>query len=382
MTTNTSNMQIQLLQGDEAIAEGGIAAGCRFFAGYPITPASEIAELMARRLPQVGGTFIQMEDEIAAMGAVIGASLAGVKSMTATSGPGFSLKQENIGFACMAEIPCVIVNVQRAGPSTGVPTYPSQGDMMQARWGTHGDHQIIALVPYTVEECFWLTIEAFNLSEMFRTPVILLVDGILGHIREKIALPDYASIKTFERIKPSVSPENYLPFDGSISDVPPLANFGSGYRFHITGLAHDKTGFPTTNIEEVAKLMARLDRKITANKQKIIRVDTKWIEDAEIVIFAYGSVARSAIEAILEARESKDIKVGLFRPITIWPFPYEEIAKLAEKVKKIIVAEMNLGQIVYEVERAVCSKTKVSFIGRADGHIVTPEELLSELKKV
>lgn len=369
--------KILLMQGNEACAEGAIYAGCRFFAGYPITPSSEIAEYMAMRLPQVGGIFIQMEDEIASMGAIIGASLAGVKSMTATSGPGFSLKQENLGYAYMTEIPCVVVNVMRGGPSTGMPTGPSQSDVMQARWGTHGDHPTIALTPSTVEEIFYETIRAFNLSEKYRTPVILLTDEIIGHMREKIELPDPSEVEIIDRVKPTCKPEEYLPFDSNY-DVPPLAAFGEGYRFHVTGLNHNDKGFPTNVNRIIQEQEERMVNKIKKNAADIIKFETYMIDDAEGVIFAFGSSARSARAAVNEARKM-GIKVGLFKPLTIWPFPDDAIYDVACSVKFIIVPELNLGQIIYEVERASKGKTEVVGVNRVDPEPITPQQILDKI---
>ncbi len=366
-----------LMQGNEACGEGAIYAGCRFFAGYPITPSSEIAEYMAMRLPQVGGIFIQMEDEIGSMGAVIGASLGGVKSMTATSGPGFSLKQENLGYAYMTEIPCVVVNVMRGGPSTGMPTGPSQSDVMQARWGTHGDHPTIALTPSTVEEIFYETIRAFNLSEKYRIPVILLTDEIIGHMREKIELPDPSEVEVIERVKPVCPPEEYLPYD-SRYDVPPLAVFGEGYRFHVTGLNHNDKGFPTNVNRIIQEQEERMINKIKKNAADIIKYETYMIDDAEGVVFAFGSSARSAKAAVNEARRM-GMKVGIFKPLTIWPFPEDAIYDIAGSVKFIVVPELNLGQIIYEVERASKGRTEVVGVNRVDPEPITPQQILDRI---
>jgi len=303
MSGRSKEGKILLLQGNEALAEGALAAGCRFFAGYPITPASEIAEHMALKLPALGGTFIQMEDEIASMGAVIGASLAGVKAMTATSGPGFSLMQENIGYACMAETPCVVVNVMRGGPSTGLPTLASQGDVMQARWGTHGDHPVIVLAVSCVRDCFELTVFAFNLAEKYRVPVIILSDEVVAHTRETFVPPPPGEIEVVDRLKPAVPPEWYRPYEDTGTGVPPMAAFGDGYRHHVTGLTHDERGFPTQRSDEIDALMRRLFRKITQGFHEIQRVESYRMEDAEVAVIAYGSVARSARRAVLEARE-------------------------------------------------------------------------------
>ncbi len=360
-----------LLSGNEAIVEGALASRCRMFGGYPITPSSDIAENMSLRLPKVDGRFIQMEDEIASLGACLGASLTGIKTMTATSGPGFSLMQEHIGFAAISEIPCVIVDVQRGGPSTGLPTYPSQGDVMQSRWGTHGDHPIIVLAPYSIRECYTHTIKAFNYAERYRTPVILLTDEILAHLREKITLEH--NIEIIERDFPEEPPEDYLPFDTRY-DVPPLAPYGRGYRFHITGLAHDETGFPTADPVEVGRLQERLARKIP--EKNVRELDIRFMEDARFSLLSFGSTARSALRVVNELRD-RGQKVGFIRPITIWPFPYEEIERLSRRLDRIVVCEMNLGQLVGEVEKAV--ECEVEFVGKADGTIVTPLEIMRKI---
>ncbi len=371
---------IKLLQGNEACAEGALLAGVRFFAGYPITPSSEIAENMARKLPKIGGKFIQMEDEIASMAAVIGASIAGLKSLTATSGPGMCLKQENLGFAIINEIPCVVVNAQRGGPSTGLPTKPSQGDMMQARWGTHGDHPIIALAPSTVNEILTLTIKAFNFSEKYRTPVILLLDEVIAHMREKVEIPVPEDIEVINRKKPTVPPEEYLPFKPDEDGVPPMANFGEGYRYHITGLVHNYKGLPTSNSQEIDAFIRRLHNKIQKNIKDIIINEKYFLDDAKIALIAYGSVARAAERTVKLARE-KGIKVGLLKLITIWPFPDDIINKLAQKVSLIIVPEMNLGQIVLEVERASKGKCRVVPYNRVDGELINPIEILGKIQE-
>jgi len=365
-------------QGNHACAEGAMAAGCRFFAGYPITPSTEIAEILARRLPLIGGNFIQMEDEIAAMGAIIGASLGGVKSMTATSGPGFSLKQENIGFAVMAEIPCVVVNVQRGGPSTGLPTQPSQADIMQSRWGTHGDHPIIAIAPASVRETYDLTIKAFNLAEKYRIPVILLLDEIIGHLTEKIVLPDPTKIEIYDRKKPAVSPEEYLPYELDDTDVPAMANFGEGYRYHVTGLAHDDTGFPTNDPEKIRLQLERLNRKIERYREDIVEVETLEVSDAEVMVISFGSTARSAKRAVLNAREN-GVAAGLLRLKTIWPFPEREIQEACQSVKKIVVAEMNLGQVAHELEWATRRDKPVIRVNKINGEAIKPNEIYTAI---
>lgn len=370
----------RLLQGNEAIVEGALAAGCRFFAGYPITPASEISELLAYRLPQVGGTFIQMEDEIASLGAVIGASLAGAKSMTATSGPGFSLMQENLGFACVAEVPSVIVNVMRGGPSTGLPTRPSQGDVMQTRWGTHGDHPIIVLAPCTVRDSFDLTIKAFNFSERYRTPVIVLSDEIVAHTRETVVLPEPEEIEVLDRIKPSMPPEWYIPYEDNSRGVPPMGIFGDGYRYHVTGLIHDVRGFPTNRADEIEPFMNRLFRKIRQHFEDIQIVSPFMAEDAEIVVIAYGSVARSAKRAVLDARNT-GIKAGLLQLITLHPFPRRDVEAVIRQARVLLVPEMNIGQISREVKRVNEGVCRVATLNRIDGGMITPQQIYERLIK-
>ena len=372
-------MPARLMQGDEACAEGAIAAGCRFFAGYPITPATEISEALARRLPQVGGRFIQMEDEIASIAAVIGASLGGAKAMTATSGPGFSLMQENIGYAAMAEIPCVIINVQRLGPSTGRPTSPSQGDVMQARWGTHGDHPIIALSPSSVRETFDLTVRAFNLSERYRTPVILLMDEVVGHMRERIELPPCDTVERVERPETTVPPEWYKPYEDSPTDVPPLVPFGEGYRYHVTGLHHDERGYPTNRLEEIQPWVERIFRKIDRSLSDIILYEEDGIEDADVLVIAYGATARSARHAVGIAREHGR-KVGFLKLKTIWPFAEEIVEHAAARLHRVVVPEMNRGQVVLEVER-LAGWHKVRRVTRADGEMVHPAEILAAIEE-
>ncbi len=372
-------MSVQLIQGNRACTLGALAAGCRFFAGYPITPSSEIAEFMSRELPRLGGKFLQMEDEIASIAAVIGASVGGLKAMTATSGPGFSLMQENIGYAVVAEIPCVIVNVMRTGPSTGLPTSPSQGDVMQARWGTHGDHPIIALSPASVLEAFEMTVTAFNFAERYRTPVILLMDEVVGHMRERVELPMVRPEQIVNREMPTVPPEWYEPFGNPASDVPPLAPFGEGYRYHITGLLHDARGFPTSRQDEVQSWLDRVFGKIDRHMDEIALWEEDGVEDALVAVVAYGSTARSARQAIKMARARYGRKVGLLRLKTLWPFPEDVVERLGERVQRIVVAEMNLGQIALEVERIVGRK-KVLRVGRADGHMVTPDQILDAIR--
>ncbi|WXG46387.1 MAG: 2-oxoacid:acceptor oxidoreductase subunit alpha [Candidatus Atabeyarchaeum deiterrae] len=367
------------MNGDIACAEGAIAAGCRFFAGYPITPATEIAEHLSQRMPEFGGIYIQMEDEIASLAAVIGASYSGLKSMTATSGPGFSLMQENIGLAVMTEAPCVVVDIMRGGPSTGQPTLPGQQDVMQAKWGSHGDYGIIALSPSSVQEMFDLTIEAFNLSETYRVPTLLMGDEIVAHMWEKVAIPSPDRIKIVNRKKPSVSPDEYEPFMPGDDLVPPMACFGEGYRFHATGLTHDEHGFPRTSSSDVqTKLVKRLCDKIERNADKIVKVDEVLLEDAEVGVVAYGIVSRAALSAVRKARE-KGIKAGLLRPITLWPFPEKQVAKMAQQVKAIVVPEMNCGQLVREVER-IAKETPLTFLGKLGEDPHTPAEILQAIR--
>lgn len=377
---SNKNRSIRILQGNEACVEGAILAGVRFFAGYPITPASEIAEGMAVRLPELGGVFMQMEDEIASMAAVIGASLTGMKAMTASSGPGICLKQENIGFAAISETPCVIVNAQRGGPSTGLPTNPAQGDVMQARWGTHGDHPMIALAPSEVNEILFMTIKAVNFSEKYRTPVMLLLDEVIAHMREKVSVPFLEDIEIIDRKRPTVDKENFLPYKADADLVAPMADFGSGYRYHVTGLIHNEKGYPTSNPQEIDQLIRRLTNKVELNKKDIIIEENYFLEDAKIAIIAYGSVARAAQRTVKLARE-KGLKVGLLKLITLWPFSEETITKLAEQVDLMVVAEMNLGQIVREVQRAALGKCRVIPYGRVDGELINPIEILAKIEE-
>ncbi len=372
----------KFLQGNDAIALGALYAGCRFFAGYPITPSTEVAEKLASMLPKVGGRFIQMEDEIAAMAAIIGASLAGKKSLTATSGPGMSLKMENLGFGCIAEVPCVILNVMRGGPSTGTPTGPGQSDIMQAKWGPHGDHPCIAITPSTVTEQFTETVRAFNLSEKYRTPVIILTDEIIGHMRESIEIPEKGELEVFDRVKPSCSPAEYMPYDSSKGDVPPMANFGEGYRYHVTGLNHDATGFPTSKPELIESEEKRLIRKVEDNYDDIVKVEEFMCSDADRIVFAFGSSARSAKDAVIKLRE-KGIKAGLLKALTIWPFPDKHIEKYASKgIKGIIVPELNLGQATREVERATKGKCKVEGLFRVDSEAILPLQISESLERL
>jgi 2-oxoglutarate ferredoxin oxidoreductase subunit alpha len=372
---------VKLMQGNEACVAGALAAGMKFFAGYPITPSTEIAEGSAEKLPEVGGKFIQMEDEIAGIAAAIGGSIAGFKSMTATSGPGFSLKQENIGYAALAEIPLVIVNVMRGGPSTGLPTSPGQGDVMQAMWGTHGDHPVIAISPQSVTEMFHETVRAFNLAEKYRTPVILMPDEVVGHMRERIEIPNADELEIFDRLKP-VEGEEYIPYGVREGDlVPRMAGFGEGYRYHITGLFHDDMGFPTNSTVKAGVKINRLMAKITDNLEDLISYDEYLMDDAEIMIVAYGSTARTAKNAINKLR-AEGIKVGMLRPITIWPYPVEATLARAKQVNKVLVVEHNLGQLMLEVERVVKSEAELHFLGRADGDVFVPSDIVKKVKEV
>ena len=368
------------INGDIACAEGAISAGCRFFAGYPITPATEVAERMSERLPQVGGVFIQMEDEIASMNAVLGASWAGVKAMTSTSGPGFSLMMENLGLGVMLETPCVLVNVQRAGPSTGLPTLVAQGDMMQARWGAHGHYEIIALVPDSPQEIFDLTILAFNLSEQYRVPVLLMTDEAVGHMSERVVIPQINSKDLVDRPRPKVAPKKYLPYDSRQGLVPPMAIAGEGYRFHVTGLTHDDKGYPVMTAEAQDKLVRRLVDKIRLNAKDIIRYEEVNVEDAEVIVVSYGISARVARYAVQEARD-EGIKAGLLRLITVWPFAEDRIRKLASKVKAFVVPEINYGQIVREVERCAAGKARARLVPHMGGSVHLPETILEAIRE-
>ena len=380
MTKRPPGRQL-VLQGNEAIVEGALAAGCRFFAGYPITPATEISEAMSYRLPAVDGAFIQMEDEIASLGAVIGASLAGVKSMTATSGPGFSLMQENLGFACAAEVPCVIVDVMRGGPSTGLPTRVSQGDVMQARWGTHGDHPVIVLAASTTQDCFTTTVRAFNLSEKYRIPVILLADEVVAHTREKIYLPRLEEVEVIDRIKPNMPPDWYIPYEDNSRGVPPMSVFGDGYRYHVTGLVHDVRGFPTERQDEITAFMGRIFRKITQHLLDIQQIEEEMTQDAEVLVIAYGCVSRSARRAVREARE-RGVKAGLIQLITLWPFPRQAVEPVLRRARVALVPELNMGQMSREVKRVNQGASRIETLNRTDGQLITPDEILARLLRM
>lgn len=369
------------ISGNEAIAEGCLAAGCRFFGGYPITPSSEIAERMARRLPEVGGVFIQMEDEIASIATLLGASWTGKKSMTATSGPGISLMMENIGLGAMTETPFVIINVQRGGPSTGLPTLVGQQDVMQARWGSHGDYEVIALSPNSIQEAFDLSIECFNLAEEYRCPVIMLTDESICHMFEKLVIPPKNKIKIKDRKRPKGSKKDYLTYKPDADMIPPMAHAGEGYNVFVTGLTHDEKGYPVISAEAQEPLVKRLCDKILLNEEKIRKTESYWMDDADVMVISYGITSRSAIGAVNLARK-KGIKAGLLRLITIWPFPEKLIAELSNKVKAIIVAEINNGQIVKEVREATRSRVPVVLSSKLGGAVHTPMEILAKIEEV
>ena len=373
--------------GDHACAEGAILAGCRFFAGYPITPATEIAERMSVRLPQVDGNYVQMEDELASMNAILGASWAGLKSMTATSGPGFSLMMENLGLGIMLETPCVLVNVQRGGPSTGLPTLVGQQDMMQAKWGSHGDYEIIALCPGSPQELFDLTIRAFNLSEKYRTPVLVMTDAEVGHMTEKVVIPPPEEVEIFNRhqiYKGDVEPDHFRIYrdspDGDPGYVSPMVKAGEGYRIHVTGLTHDERGYPAMNAEANEWNVSRLTEKITANLDDIIQLETDKLRNAEVVVVSYGISARTSLWPIEQARK-EGIKVGYLRLITVWPFPEETISKLATKVGAFVVPEINMGQITREVERCAAGNAQVFGVHKPGGDILDPGDVLDTIRK-
>ncbi|HUW65652.1 MAG TPA: 2-oxoacid:acceptor oxidoreductase subunit alpha [Spirochaetia bacterium] len=368
------NENARLMQGNEAVVEAACAAGLKFFAGYPITPATDIAEMAAVLMPKAGGVFVQMEDEIASMAAVIGASLTGAKAMTATSGPGFSLMQENIGFAAMAEVPCVIVDVQRLGPSTGIATAPAQGDVMQVRWGTHGDHPVVALAPAGVAETYDLTVKAFNLAESLRTPVVLLLDEVVAHMREGVVVPDAGALVVRERRRPPGGPAYRALGDG----VPAVPDFGSGGAVHVTGLVHDERGLPSNDRQVADALIRRLHDKVQRAAGEFTFTNSWFLEDADVAVVAYGSVVRAAHRAVVLARE-KGLRAGLLQLQTIWPFPAAAVASLGRRVSRVIVPEMNLGQLVGEVERVVRGQTDVIPLSGLAGRLFTPDEILNEI---
>jgi 2-oxoglutarate ferredoxin oxidoreductase subunit alpha len=367
------------MNGDEACCEGAIAAGCRFFAGYPITPATEVAERMAERLPEIDGIYIQMEDELASMAAILGASWGGAKAMTSTSGPGFSLMMENISLGLCTETPCVICNVQRAGPSTGLPTLVGQGDMMQARWGAHGHHEIIAISPSSPQEMFDFTVWAFNLSEQYRLPVIILADEVVGHMTERVVIPAADKIHVINRKKPSVPPEKYLPFRPDADGVAPMATAGDGYRIHISGLTHDERGYPGMDEATQEQMVDRIVQKVRKNVDRIVRYETFLLEDADVVVVAYGISVRSAKRAVTDARK-QGIKAGVVKLNTIWPFPEQMIRELAGKVRALIMPEINYGQMVLELERCAGGLCPVRLVPHAGGAIIRPERILTALE--
>lgn len=369
------------LDGDHACAEGALAAGCRFFGGYPITPSTEVAERFSARIPTIGGIFIQMEDEMASMNAILGASWAGAKAMTVTSGPGFSLMMENLGLGVMLETPCVLANVQRGGPSTGLPTLPGQQDIMQARWGSHGDYEIIALAPSSPQEAFQFTIDAFNLSEQYRTPVLVMLDECIGHMTERVIIPDPEEIDIVPRRYTDLPPEQYWPYVPDKDLVPPLAPTGAGYRFHVTGLTHDYRGYPVMNAECQNELVPRLCEKIRKNADKIIKIEEDRIDDADIIIVSFGISSRVMIPAITKARK-KGIKVGSLRMITVWPFPEKRIRELAKKIKAFIMVEMNYGQVVNEVERCANGNCETHLCWHCGGWVHDPEDIYQKIVEV
>ncbi len=381
MTSSSVLTGQHFMHGDHACAEGAIAAGCRFFGGYPITPSTEIAERLARRMPEVGGVFLQMEDELGSIASILGASAAGVRSMTATSGPGFSLMMENLGLAVMLEIPCVIVNVQRGSPSTGLPTMPGQSDVMQARWGSHGDYEIAVYTPWSPQEIFDLTILSFNIADRYRIPVVLLADEVIGHMVERVVIPEPDQIEIWERKRPKESPnEDFNPFEVQDDDlVPPMVHAGEGYHIHYTGLTHDERGYPDMTADTHHALVSRLVQKVRRNADQIIRTEAYHLEDAQILVIAYGCTARSARRAVSEAR-LQGIKVGLLRLISIWPFPEDLLRELSETVEHFIVPELNLGQISLEVERVV--KRPVKGIHHAGGAMIPPQRIMEAIHEV
>ena len=378
------NEKVLLMQGNEACAAGALAAGLTFYAGYPITPATEIAEILSRRLPEEGGYFVQMEDELACMGAVAGASLVGGKAMTATSGPGYTLIQENLGYAAMCEIPCVVVCVQRGGPSTGLPTLPAQGDVQQTRWGNHGDHPVISLCPSSVRETYDLTIECFNLAEKYRTPVVLLTDAAIGHMREKTVLPAPGSIHIENRKRPPQGLTDFKAFEPAPDGVPPMADFGSGYRYYVTGCVHTETGSPNMMDPKVARgLLKRLHEKIDAHRADIVRYEAFNTEDAEVAVLAYGCVARSAVAAVKQARV-EGIRAGFFRPITLWPSPGPELVSSVAKAHTVVVPEMNTGQYAAEISRALHDgghSARVLRIEELGSVLISPSRILENIRE-
>jgi 2-oxoglutarate ferredoxin oxidoreductase subunit alpha len=367
------------LDGDHACSEGAIAAGCRFAAGYPITPSTEVVERLSQRFPHVGGRFLQFEDELGASIALVGAAWGGAKAVTVTSGPGFSLMMEHIGYAAITETPCVYINVQRAGPSTGLPTQPAQGDMMQARFGSHGDYRLIALCPNSPQECFDLTLEAFNLAEEYRVPVLVMLDEVVGHMTEKVVIPEAAKIKVRERRYTNKAPKDFKLFEASNGSlVPDMVKAGDGYRIHVTGLTHDDRGYPAMTVPAHEKMQLRLNDKIVKNADQIVRFEAKDLEGADVVVVSYGITSRIAQKAIQQARE-QGLRVGSFRLITAWPFPEKQIAELSRKVKAFVVPELNLGQMVLEVERLAGGRCKTIPVPHVGGTVHNPEVILAKI---
>jgi 2-oxoglutarate ferredoxin oxidoreductase subunit alpha len=374
-------IQPRLVSGNEAVGHGALASGVSFFAGYPITPSTEIMEFMARELPARGGAFIQMEDEIASLGAVIGASLAGAKAFTATSGPGFSLMQEHIGFAAMAEVPCVIIDVMRGGPSTGLPTKTSQGDVMQAKYGSHGDYPSVVLAPNSVLECFSLTVKAFNLSEKYRLPAIILSDEVIGHMYEKVILPEKDGVEVIDRLRPTVPPEWYHHYEHTTTGIAPMASFGDGYRYHVTGLTHDQSGFPTSRPEEVLPLMEKLKNKEIRNARDFAMTEEYLMDDANLAIFAYGSVSRSARKAVKILRE-RGMKVGMVRPQILWPFPKVAVEKMLDQARYTLVPEMNVGHLRKEVERlSTHGRDSIKGLNVLDSRLITANQIVERFEE-
>ncbi len=369
------------MNGDEACAEGALAAGCRFFAGYPITPSTEVAERLSLRMPEVEGVYIQMEDELASMAAILGASSAGARSMTATSGPGFSLMMENIGLGVMMEIPCVVVNIQRGSPSTGLPTAPGQSDVMQARWGSHGDYEIVAYAPESPQEIFDLTVHCFNVADRYRTPVLLMSDEVVGHMVERVIIPTLDEIPIWERKRPAESSNGaFKPFEALDADlVPPMAYAGEGHHIHISGLTHDERGYPDLTPENHHRLVTRLVNKINNNADDLIKTEDQYLDDAKIVVISFGATARSARRAVLEARE-EGIPAGFLRLISLWPFPESLIREIAQDVDAFVVAEMNLGQMAQEVQRHVPQTVEGVF--HAGGAMMRPGSILETIREV
>jgi 2-oxoglutarate ferredoxin oxidoreductase subunit alpha len=366
------------LDGDQAACEGAVAAGANFAAGYPITPSTEIVERFAARIPKVGGVFLQMEDELASSIAILGAAWGGAKAFTVTSGPGFSLMMEHIGYAAMTETPCVFVDVQRGGPSTGLPTLPGQADMMQARWGSHGDYEVLALCPNSPQECFDLMIDAFNLSEQYRVPVLFMMDECVGHMTEKVVIPPAEQIELFPRRYTSLPPADYKPFRATSDGVPEMVKAGDGYRIHVTGLTHDEQGYPVMNWRGQEKLVRRLVEKV--RNHPVVRCEERDLEDAEVVVVAYGITSRVALRALQMARQ-EGLRAGLLRPIVVWPFPEQRIRALAEKAKAFVVVEMNYGQMVYEVERAAGGRARTILVPHGGGTVHDPQDILKAIRE-